>query len=180
MDQGVTGVIFPFTSTPGLAAQAVAGCKYPPCGRRGSGAGLATNTWPEPGNYYDSADKNGMVVAVIEDRAGLDNIEAIAATPGLDVVFIGTSDLSFSLGLRGAQDDLILLDAIDRIVDAAKRNNKILGRPAGTAEQVKGYMQSGFLFFQTGTELGMIAAGAQAMLEPIGIQGIPRDQRALY
>src|ERR687886_978005 len=46
LDQGVSGVIFPFTSTPELAAQAVAACKYPPHGRRGSGATLAQHSWP--------------------------------------------------------------------------------------------------------------------------------------
>jgi 2-keto-3-deoxy-L-rhamnonate aldolase RhmA len=180
LDQGVSGVIFPFTSTPELAAQAVAACKYPPAGRRGSGAGLTTMTWPAPGNYYDSADRNVMVIAVIEDRAGLENIDAIAATPGIDVIFIGTSDLAFSLGLRGRQDEPVLLDAIERIAAAAKRHGRFLGRPAGTAEQVREFMKQGFLFFQTGTELGMMAEGARAVLEPLGIEGLPKNLRSLY
>src|SRR5215831_213671 len=57
LDAGVHGVIFPFTSTPELAAQAAAACRYPPHGRRGSGAGLASFCWPQ-GNYYDMADEN--------------------------------------------------------------------------------------------------------------------------
>ena len=48
MDQGVSGVIFPFGSSPELAQKAVSACRYPPHGRRGSGAGLATFTWPDP------------------------------------------------------------------------------------------------------------------------------------
>src|SRR6202051_564465 len=58
MDQGVSGVIFPFASTPDRARTAATACRYPPHGKRGSGAGLATFTWPEPDNYYDSADAN--------------------------------------------------------------------------------------------------------------------------
>src|SRR5580698_2702974 len=54
LDTGVTGVIFPFTSTPELAAQAVAACRYPPQGRRGSGAGLAQRSWPDRECYSDS------------------------------------------------------------------------------------------------------------------------------
>src|SRR5713101_8075698 len=54
LDAGVSGVIFPFTSTPELARQAVAACRYPPAGRRGSGAGLATLCWPAKEAYHDS------------------------------------------------------------------------------------------------------------------------------
>src|SRR5437764_6741325 len=58
LDAGVLGVIFPFTSTPELARRAVAACRYPPAGLRGSGADLAKVCWPEPDCYYDFADKN--------------------------------------------------------------------------------------------------------------------------
>ncbi len=180
LDQGASGVIFPFTSTPELAAQAVSACRYPPAGRRGSGPGLAINTWPDGGNYHDSADRNVMVVTVVEDQAGLENIDAIAATPGVDVIFIGTSDLAFSLGLRGKQDDLALTGAIERIAAAAKKHGKFLGRPAGTGAKMKEFQEMGFLFFQVGTELGMMAAGAQSVLEPMGLKPIPRGTRALY
>src|SRR5882672_2139172 len=95
LDAGVLGVIFPFTRTPELARQAVAACRYPPVGLRGSGADLAQARWPSRGGYYDFADQNVLVVTVVEDLSGLSHIEEIAATPGLDVIFIGTSDLSF-------------------------------------------------------------------------------------
>src|SRR6266480_6825443 len=63
LDAGVLGVIFPFTRTPELARQAVAACRYPPAGLRGSGARLAKVCWPSPENYYDFADENVLVVA---------------------------------------------------------------------------------------------------------------------
>jgi 2-keto-3-deoxy-L-rhamnonate aldolase RhmA len=180
LDQGVSGVIFPFVSNPPLAQRAVAACRYPPLGKRGSGAGLATGTWPEPGNYYDSADRSVVTIAVIEDREGLESIEEIAATPGLDVIFIGTSDLSFSLGFRGDQNPPELHAAVDRIVAAAKRHGKFLGRPAGTPELIQQWKKQGFQFFQTGTELGLLASASAQILDPLGITGIPRDKRALY
>jgi len=167
LDQGVAGVIFPFTGSPELAVQAAEACRYPPLGKRGSGAGLATATWPEKGNYYDSADRNVMVVAVIEEKRALAHIDAIAATPGVDVLFIGTSDLSFSLGLRGRQDDPLLQEAIGQIVAAAQRHGKFLGRPAGTAEQIRQYVEQGFLFFQVCTELGLMTLGAREIFEPL-------------
>jgi 2-keto-3-deoxy-L-rhamnonate aldolase RhmA len=180
LDQGVQGVIFPFTSTPELASRAVAACRYPPVGRRGSGAGLAISCWPEGGSYYDSADKQVMTVTVIEEASALDHIEEIAATPGLDVMFIGVSDLSFSLGLRGRQNEPLLNEAIAKIVAAAKRNNKFVGRPAGNAAAIQQFREQGFQFFQSVTELGLMTLGAAQLLDPLGITGAPASGRALY
>ncbi len=168
LDAGVAGVMFPFTSTPELAAQAVAACRYPPLGRRGSGANLARFCWPEPASYHDSADRNVMVIAIIEESRAVENIDAIAATPGVDVLFIGTSDLSFSLGLRGRQDEPLLQDAIARVVAAARRHGKFAGRPSGNPRKILEYMEQGFLFFQGSTDLGLMAAGAQQLLDPLG------------
>jgi 2-keto-3-deoxy-L-rhamnonate aldolase RhmA len=180
LDQGVQGVIFPFVSDPERAQKAVWGCHYPPFGRRGSGAGLAVTTWPAPGNYYDSADANVLVVCVIEEAAGVEQIEEIAAIPGIDVIFIGVSDLSFSLGLRGRQDEPLLEEAIARIVAAAQRYGKWLGRPAGSPEEVKHFHEQGFQFFQSVTELGLMKFGASRLLEPLGIREKPREQSTFY
>lgn len=180
LDQGVTGVIFPFTSTPEIAHRAAQACRYPPAGLRGSGAGLATACWPAPGNYYDSADSNILVVTVIEEACAVERIDEIAATPGIDVLFIGTSDLSFSLGLRGRQDHSALQNCIDRIAAAARKHNKFLGRPAGTPEQVREFQSQGFQLFQCTTELNLIRAGARYLLDPLGIAGVPEKQRTLY
>jgi 2-keto-3-deoxy-L-rhamnonate aldolase RhmA len=163
LDQGVSGVIFPFASTPERVRTAAAACRYPPQGKRGSGAGLATFTWPEPDNYYDSADENLLTIVVIEEALAVDNIEEIAATPGVDVLFIGTSDLSFSLGLRGRQDEPLLKEYIAKVVAAGQKHGKFLGRPAGSPEQVTAYRQQGFQFFQSQTELGLIRLGAKAL-----------------
>jgi len=180
LDQGVSGVIFPFTSTAELAARAAAACRYPPAGKRGSGAGAAVRTWPQTGNYYDAADEQVMTICVVEQASALDEIDAIAATPGVDVIFIGTSDLSFSMGFRGRQDEPALQEAIGRIAAAARRHGKFLGRPAGSARQVKEFMEQGFLFFQLTTEIGLMELGARQLLDPLGFAGVPADKRSLY
>src|SRR5206468_4867406 len=92
LDAGVFGVMFPFTSTPELARQAAAACRYPPAGRRGSGAELAKFRWSGAKDYYDFADENILVVAVVEDTSALSHIDEIAATPGIDVLVLGPSD----------------------------------------------------------------------------------------
>jgi 2-keto-3-deoxy-L-rhamnonate aldolase RhmA len=180
LDQGVSGVIFPFVSSAEKAARAAAACRYPPAGKRGSGAGAAVRTWPAPGNYYDSADREVMTICVVEEASALEEIDAIAGTPGVDAIFIGTSDLSFSLGLRGRQGEPSLENAITRIAEAARRHGKFLGRPAATAEQVRSFMEQGFLLFQMPTEIGLMELGARQLLEPLGISGIPPAKRALY
>ena len=175
LDQGVQGVIFPFTTSAEKAARAAAGTHYPPAGLRGSGAGAAMRTWPDPGNYYDSADREVFTLCVIEEAAALDEIDAIAATPGVDALFIGVSDLSFSLGLRNKQDDPVFEAAVQRIVDAAKRHGKFVGRPARTAEQARRYMEQGFLLFQSPTEVGLMEMGAKQLFE-----GLDTASKAMY
>jgi len=180
LDQGACGVIFPFAGTAEKAARAAAACRYPPAGKRGSGAGAAVRTWQVPGSYYDSADREVFTICVIEEASALDQIDAIAATPGVDALFIGTSDLSFSLGLRGRQNEPALDSAIARIAGAAHRHGKFLGRPAGTPEQVRRFMEQGFLLFQMPTEIGLMELGARQLLDPLGIHGIPDSERAVY
>ena len=75
LDQGVLGVMFPFTSTPELARQAVAACKYPPHGGRGFGAAWANFRWPAPEGYVDFADQNVMVITVVEQAQAVDRSE---------------------------------------------------------------------------------------------------------
>ncbi|MBZ5622310.1 MAG: aldolase [Acidobacteriia bacterium] len=164
LDAGVSGVIFPFTSTPELARQAVSACRYPPHGRRGSGPTLARFRWPDAERYHDSADENVTVIVIVEEAAAVERIDEIAATPGVDVIFIGTSDLSFSLGLRGEQGHPLWQEAIAKVVDAGKRHGKFLGRPAWTPEQVSQYIEQGFSLFQAPTEIGFMTAAAKAYL----------------
>ncbi len=168
LDAGVLGVIFPFTRTPELARQAVAACRYPPRGLRGSGAWLAQFCWPAPQGYYDFADENVLVVAIVEDTSGLAQIDEIAATPGIDVLFIGTSDLSFALGLRGEQDHPKLDEAVARIAAAGKRHGKFLGRPALTPDQIRRAQMQGFQFFMCGADIDLLAVGANQLLRPFG------------
>jgi 2-keto-3-deoxy-L-rhamnonate aldolase RhmA len=180
LDAGALGVMFPFTNNRELAEQAAAACKYPPEGTRGAGAGLASLRWPAPEGYYAFANENVLVVTVVETVEGVENIDAIAATPGVDVIFIGPNDLSFSLGVGGQWDHPKVREAIGKIVAAAKRHNKYLGRPAGSAEQVEEYMKQGFLYFQATSDLGLLRRGARQLLEPLGKKGFDPKIKTIY
>jgi len=179
LDAGVHGVIFPFVSTPALARVAADACRYPPAGRRGSGASLATTCWPDPDRYHDSADRNIIAVAIVEEASALTHLDQIAATDGIDVVFIGTGDLSFSMGLRGEQTHPRVEEAAQQVLAAAKRHGKVAGRPAASPEQTQRYVEQGFLFFQAPSELALFESGAQQFLAPLGVRPA-RHQRSLY
>lgn len=180
LDAGALGVIFPFTSTPELARQAVAACKYPPQGKRGAGPGLASFRWPSADeSYYAFANRNIMVIAIIEDQPGVDNVEEIAGTPGIDVIFIGPNDLSWQLA-GGDGNHPKVKAATERIIAAAKRHGKPLGRPGGSPEEIKKHMELGFRFFQGPSELGLMRSGARPLLDPLGKKGIDPKTRSLY
>ncbi len=168
LDAGVLGVITPFTRTGDDARRLAAACRYPPAGLRGCGSDLAASRWPAPGGYHDFADDNVLAIAVIECVQGLANLEEIAATPGIDVLFVGTSDLSFSMGFRGRQDEPALQAAVEKVAEAARRNGKWVGRPAVTVADVQKFREAGYQFLMGPTELGLMSAGAAAYLGPIG------------
>jgi 2-keto-3-deoxy-L-rhamnonate aldolase RhmA len=179
LDMGVHGVIFPFVSTPAVARIAAAACRYPPSGCRGSGASLAASSWPEPDGYLDSADRNVVTVIIIEEASALAHLDEIATTPGIDVLFIGTGDMSFSLGLRGQHQHPRVEEAAATVLAAARRHGKIAGRPSASVELTRRYIDEGFLFFQAPSELALFEAGAQQFLSPLGIEP-GRRQRTLY
>src|SRR5206468_325451 len=133
-----------------------------------------------PGSYYDSCDQEVFTICVVEEASALDEIDAIAATPGVDALFISTNNLSFSLSLRGRQNEPVLESAIARIAKAARLHGKFLGRPAGTPEQINRFMEQGFLLFQMPTKIGLIELGARQLLEPLSIASIPDNQRTVY
>jgi 2-keto-3-deoxy-L-rhamnonate aldolase RhmA len=168
LDIGSLGVIFPFTSTRELAEQAVKSCKYPPQGIRGFGAAMAASRWGMSGSDYAKfADENVLVVVIIEQKQAIDNIEQIASVPGVDVLFIGVNDLSFSLGVGGKTNDPIVEEAVNKVLAAGKKYNIPVGYPAGNPVEINKRIAQGFRFFQASSDLGIMAAGARDLLSKI-------------
>jgi 4-hydroxy-2-oxoheptanedioate aldolase len=181
LDIGALGVIFPFTTNARLARQAVAACRYPTAGRRGYGPGLATFRWPAPEEgYRQFADRNVAVIVIVEEAEAVGNIEEIAAVEGIDAIFIGTSDLSYSLGHGGDFDHPVVQQAIDKIAEAAKRHRVPVGLPGRSPEQMKAYRDRGFTLFQAPADLNLMLAGARSFLDPLGKSGIDPRKQPLY
>ena len=130
--------------------------KYPPDGDRGIALGGAHD------NYYagdtpvaqrlQRANQRNTFFALIETREGAANADAIAATPGVDCLWIGHFDLSASLGVPGEFDHPVYRAAFDDIVAAGKRHNKALGRLVGTVDEGLADLQQGFDFCCYGTD----------------------------
>jgi 2-keto-3-deoxy-L-rhamnonate aldolase RhmA len=175
LDIGSLGVIFPFTSTPELARQAVAACKYAPEGLRGAGPSLAMLRWPVP-NYTEWANRNVMVIVIIEQKRAIEQIEEIAAVPGIDVMFIGTNDLSYSYGLAGNTSAPVVQDAIRRVLAAAAKHRIPVGGPAGSAVQIRSMIQQGFRFIQGPSDLSLLRMAAQDFFANLKREGVERKE----
>lgn len=180
LDIGAIGVIFPFTSTPELAKQAAASIKYPLEGKRGAGPGLASFRWPAPEGYTAFAQKNAMCVIIIEEERALAKIDEIAQTPGIDVMFIGTNDMAWSLGVKGDMNHPKSKEAYAKVLAAGKKYGVPVGRPAATPELIQEYVKEGYLFIQGPSEMVMMTGGARTLLNSLGKSGIDPKTRPLY
>lgn len=173
MDRGVMGVVVPHISSKADAEAAVYAAKYYPLGERGSFTGGRLSAFGteglSPKEYYDRVNRETMVLALIESREGVENIEEIASVPEIDVVNIGPSDLSQSLGVP---ERSVLEEAIDRVITAALAAGKVAavgGSSMANMERVLGYIGKGCRYvglsaddlmkYAAGVALGQLRSG---------------------
>jgi 2-keto-3-deoxy-L-rhamnonate aldolase RhmA len=128
MDTGALGVIVPRVDSAEQAAAIVSYVKYPPVGRRGAG-GDGRNGYLKisPREAAETSNAESLVVLQIESREAVDNVDAIAATEGVDVLLIGPQDLSVSLGFHGDFSHPAFLEAAHEVVNACKKHGKASG-----------------------------------------------------
>jgi 4-hydroxy-2-oxoheptanedioate aldolase len=175
LDAGSLGVVFPFTSTRELAERAVAACRYPPLGDRGFGPGLALSRYGMGGaDYVKFANENVLVVVIVERREAIENIESIASVPGIDVLFVGVNDLSFSLGVGGRTTDPLVEEALTKVLEAGRRHGIPVGYPTGNPAEINKRIAQGFRFFQASSDIGLMAGGARDMLSKVDRTAAPR------
>jgi 2-keto-3-deoxy-L-rhamnonate aldolase RhmA len=156
VDVGALGIIIPMVDTVEKAAAGVKFAKYPPLGRRSQGGGQYGALWGT--NYRQTANDNVMIVAMIENPAGVDIVERIAAVPGVDVVFVASTDLGSFSGLR--QGDQKYEALVTKIVDATAKAGLKVGGPLAWKNSRKGYT-----FFQGPTETALIRCATRLTLE---------------
>ncbi|QGI79903.1 hypothetical protein CEK25_006632 [Fusarium fujikuroi] len=143
LDSGAHGISLPQVHTAQEATEVVKYSKFPPQGLRGQGspfAGFAHNV--DIATYVKTANETTIVCVQIESRQGVDNVDAICAVPGVDMAFIGLNDLAFSLlGYIPAKgDEPEFLDAIDKIVAAARKHGKWVARLSNSGALCKEHL----------------------------------------
>lgn len=159
LDLGALGVIVPMVSNAEQARIAAQATRYPPHGNRSFGT--VRNFY---GDTATAAEPVCMVM--IETAEAMANLDAIAATPGVDGLFVGPMDLALSLGLPASfQMHERVFQAIDEIVAVCKRHGKISGCAGLGAQNAKQLMERGVQFLTLGSDAGFVRRGAAADVE---------------
>jgi 2-keto-3-deoxy-L-rhamnonate aldolase RhmA len=165
LDAGALGVMVGNVETPEEASEIVACCKYPPAGKRGVGLGTAHNDYvmpAQPGEYLAQANDSTVVICQTESELGVSNSNAIAATPGVDCLWIGHFDLSSAMGLPGQFGHERFIAARQTVVDAAQRHGKLLGIQPGSADMAAEWINLGFNVVSWGSDISVYRAALEA------------------
>jgi 2-keto-3-deoxy-L-rhamnonate aldolase RhmA len=156
LDTGAEGVIVPLVESADEAAHAVAAARFPPQGHR-SGGGVR----PLGGNFMDylaTANERTVVGVMIETARGVDNAAAIAGTPGVDFVLIGTGDLSLSLGAGDNEK------ACRKVLKACGKAGIACAIYTGNAEQAAARAGEGYAMVIAANDISVIAQGFAAAM----------------
>jgi 4-hydroxy-2-oxoheptanedioate aldolase len=165
-DLGFEAVVFPMIETADDAAKLVAGGKYPPIGRRSYGPVRAL---PASGlskkDYLTHANQRHLVFAMVETAETLKNLPDIAATPGLDGLFVGPNDLAISLtGARNADPGASEVEAaLGAVLSACGQNGLTPGIYANTLDLAQNFAALGFRLIAAGNDMTLLSDAAERM-----------------
>lgn len=163
LDMSVDGLLVPMVNTCEEARQIVHYAKYPGLGNRGVSTQRAHTGYNPPRleEYFEMANERTMIFAQIETREALDHVEAIAGVEGIDAVVIGPNDLSIDLGVPGNLSSEPMSQAIDRVIQGARRAGKTSGIITSSMEVIRACRQRGMNVFSCDSEVGMLIKTAR-------------------
>ncbi len=166
LDMGAGGLVIPRVESSDDVRQVLEWMRFPPEGQRGIALGGRGQGFGQVG-HADIGTLNDVVVGAfqIENPAAVADADTIAAVPGADVLFVGPSDLSHSLGVPGRFDDPTYLEAVRTVLGACERHGKAAGILLYDRADLARHLELGFRFIGLGSDLGFVAAGARAMVE---------------
>jgi 4-hydroxy-2-oxoheptanedioate aldolase len=161
LDAGAQGVIVPLVNTREQAAAAVAACRYPPNGIRSYGP--IRSSVISGARDLETLGDSMLCFVMVETREALNNIDAIASTPGLDGIYIGPADLALGLGLPPDLDktEPEHVAAVERISAACERNAIIAGIQCASGASGRAYAERGFKLITIAKDSSLIQAGAR-------------------
>ena len=165
LDNGAQGIVFPHIDTPEQAQRVAGFCRFPPEGRRSMGGALQhTGFAPQPvGDTARDVNAETLVVVMIESPEGVKNADAIAATPGVDALLIGTNDLTFEMGIPGQFDDPRVRDAYERVIAACRKHGKHPGMGGMyTPELLERHIGMGARLILSGSDFALLMQAGSA------------------
>ncbi|MGO4916352.1 HpcH/HpaI aldolase family protein [Pseudogemmobacter sp. W21_MBD1_M6] len=165
LDAGAYGIICPMVNTAEQAAQFVSYMRYPPHGNRSFGPTRAV--YSAGANYAAEANTEILAFAMVETAEAMENLDAIAATPGLDGIYVGPADLAYSLSqgkLAPAFDreEPEMIEALQKIVAACRKNGIRAALHCGTATYAARAVGWGFDMTTVASDGRLLAAAASA------------------
>ncbi len=172
LDIGFSTLLVPMVESTAQAQRIVAATRFPPRGIRGvASATSRASGFGADANYLSTAHENVTVIVQIESRTGLAALAEIAATPGIDALFIGPADLAASLGHLGNPRH----EEVQAAISVALGKLREAGKPAGifalSPDDARARFAQGFAFVSLGTDIGLLTGGARSLLAaamPIG------------
>ncbi len=166
LDLGAAGIMVPQVNTPQEAEYAVQCMKYPPEGIRG----MTRSSWAggfglEGAQYIAEANENVLAVVQIETQDAVRNVEEIAAVAGVDVLFVGPSDLSCNLGIPCDLKHPQLRECLVSVMQAAKKHGKKTGILIKSADFLPAVVADGFTLIAMGTDLTLLTGGLKKIAD---------------
>jgi 2-keto-3-deoxy-L-rhamnonate aldolase RhmA len=163
LDNGALGIVVPHVDTAAEAKRIAAAFHYPPMGHRSWGGPPAVYGYQPPSTAEAQAAINAEILTIVmlESPEAVGNADAIAAVPGVDVLFIGTSDLTAELGISGQMGHPKVIEAYQAVGEAYRRHGKTLGMGGVYDEEnASRYVRMGARFLLTGSDHSYLMSGA--------------------
>jgi 4-hydroxy-2-oxoheptanedioate aldolase len=163
LDVGAQSLLIPYVETEEEAQRAVRSTRYPPQGFRGFASQARASRYGRIKGYHRAANAEVCLLLQVETKRGLENLERIARVEGVDGVFIGPGDLSAALGYLGEPNHPEVVKTIDDAIRRIKAAGVAPGILSGDAELAQHYIELGCLFAAVGSDIGLLANGAERL-----------------
>jgi 4-hydroxy-2-oxoheptanedioate aldolase len=177
LESGARGLMLPRVRHPDEVCALIAAAKFPPAGRRGCDVIHADSAFGRApmADYMATSNQENFLVVQIEEPEVVPHIDAIAALPGVDVLFVGPGDLTVGLGKLGKMDDSEVVNIIRTVGEACRRHGKRAAIPCAP-EQVAKYRALGFSFFNVISDYRCVTNGLKQAL--VTARATPAAQQA--